>query len=49
MPKSSIFSYLLGIKETIRTDYAVKIYAREVICFYSYFSVNGVDLYNILD
>ena len=30
-------------------DHAIEIYVREVICFYSIFSVNGVNLYNILD
>ena len=34
---------------TNRTNYAIEIYAREVICFTVNFSVNGVNLYNILD
>ena len=38
-----------GITVPNRTDHAFKIYVREVICFYSYFSVNRVNLYNIID
>ena len=34
---------------TNRPDYAIKMYVREVIYFYSYFSINVVNLYNILD
>ena len=44
----SRFSYLFGITVTKSTDYAIKIYTREVICFYSQFSVIGVNLYSIL-
>ena len=35
VPKSSRFSQLFGITVTIQTDYAITIYVREVICFYS--------------
>ena len=35
--KSSRFSHLFGKTVTNRTDYAIQIYAREVICFYSQF------------
>ena len=35
VPKSSISSHLLGITVTNDTNYAIKIYVREVICFYS--------------
>ena len=35
VPKSSRFSPLFGITVTNRMDYAIKFFAREVICFYS--------------
>ena len=47
--KSRSFSHLFGITVTNRTDYAIKIYAREVIFSTVNFSVNGVNLYKILD
>ena len=34
---------------TNRTDYAIKIYTREVLVSTINFCVNGVNLYNILD
>ena len=35
VPKSSRFSHLFGRIVTNLTDYAIKIYVREVICFYN--------------
>ena len=47
--KVAVLVIFFGITVTNRTDYAIKIHAREVIFSTVNFSVNGVNLYKILD
>ena len=47
--KSSIISHLFGTRVTNRPDYAIKMYVREVFHSTILYSINAVNLNNILD